>query len=271
MVVTGCSSGLGRTIAFRLGEAGWRVFATARTDADLKSLVDAGLQAVRLDLASSEMVGRAASEILEKTEGRIDALVNNAAVGQLEAVEDLTRGEMRELFETNVFGTIELTNLFFPAFRRQRRGRIVFISSVCGRVSLPYFGNYSASKFALEALVDALRRETRETGVGIQLIEPGMFQSRMFERSKSSFERKAASRAMVHAERCSKRLALMEQEHSGIPEGRSVLIADAAIAFLQGKNDAARKIVPHSAAVYELARRFLPDKLLDRLVEARRG
>jgi NAD(P)-dependent dehydrogenase (short-subunit alcohol dehydrogenase family) len=173
VVVTGCSSGIGAATAALLRDRGWRVVATARKPEDLETLRLSGYATVRLDLADEASVQSAAAEATDLLDGVPGALVNNAGYGQAGAVEDLTRVAMRDQFEVNVLGMQQFTNLFIPPFRQAGCGRIVNVSSVLGRVSLPFNGIYSASKFAMEALSDALRVELRDAGIGVCLVEPG--------------------------------------------------------------------------------------------------
>lgn len=268
-LVTGCSSGLGRVIALRLKARGWRVFATARSPADLAALGALGMEPVHLDLGESDTVRRAAEQVMDRCDGQLTALVNNAGYTRFGAVEDLTRSEIRAQFETNVFGTMELTGLLLPAFRRQAHGRIVFMSSVCGLFSIPYFGAYSASKFALEAFADALRRETRGTGIRVHVVEPGPFKTRGFESAARRFREEAGSRGSVHAGAYARTLAFMERSLAALPEERSSLVADVVEDFLEGRTRRARSVVPAASRVYELAQRFLPDGVQDLIVDWR--
>jgi len=125
IVITGCSSGIGRCLAVNLHRRGYRVFATARLAKDVATLTQLGLESLPLDLASSESIRRAVDEILARTQGKLYALINNGAYGQPGAVEDLTRDTLRKQFETNLFGTQELTNRLIPVFRVQGGGRII--------------------------------------------------------------------------------------------------------------------------------------------------
>lgn len=154
-------------------EKGWRVFAAARKEADLAGLRAEGFEALHLDVADSASIRAAVDELLLRGGGRVDGLVNNAGYGQPGALEDLSRAEMRAQFEVNVFGLQELTNALLPVMLQAGRGRIVQVSSVVGRVALPFLGLYSASKFAVEALADAQRVELSGTGVWVSLVEPG--------------------------------------------------------------------------------------------------
>ncbi len=173
VLVTGCSSGIGRATAEVLRSKGWTVFPTARKVADLDELKQAGFEAVKLDLSSSESIAVAVDWVLAKNDGKLGAVVNNAGFGMPGAIEDLTRDAMRDQFEVNLFGLQELTNKLIPGFRKQGDGRIVNVSSVVGRLSLPFMGIYSASKFALEAVSDALRVELSLDRISVSLVEPG--------------------------------------------------------------------------------------------------
>jgi NAD(P)-dependent dehydrogenase (short-subunit alcohol dehydrogenase family) len=177
VLITGCSSGIGYATAQVLKQRGHRVFATARKPDDVARLAAEGFTALRLDLADSASIRAAVVELLALTDGTLDAVFNNAAFGQPGAVEDLGREVLRQQFETNVFGTQELTNLLIPVMRRQGHGRIIYNSSVLGLVAMTYRGAYNASKFALEGLADTLRLELHGTGIHIALIEPGPIRS----------------------------------------------------------------------------------------------
>jgi NAD(P)-dependent dehydrogenase (short-subunit alcohol dehydrogenase family) len=174
LLVTGASSGIGLASARLMKARGWRVLATARNEADLARLEgEEGVEALRLDLADLASVAACAAEALKRTEGRLFGLFNNAAFGQVGAVEDLSADILRRQIEVNVIATHELTRLVLPAMRRQGEGRIVQCSSVLGLISAPYRGAYCASKFALEALSDALRLELAGSGIRVSIIEPG--------------------------------------------------------------------------------------------------
>lgn len=172
-LVTGCSSGVGLATARALRQHGWLVVPTARKTEDLDRLRSEGFNAIRLEVSDSASVREAADEALRICGGQIGALVNNAGFGQPGAMEDLTRDAMRYQFEVNVFGLQELTNRFVPVMRKQGWGRIINVSSVLGRMSIPFMGIYSASKYAVEAMSDALRVELRGTGVAVSIVEPG--------------------------------------------------------------------------------------------------
>ncbi len=173
VLVTGCSSGIGLATAKLLRDNGWQVAPTARKAEDLEMLRAEGFEPIELDVTDSASIADAANEVLDRFDGQLGALVNNAGFGLTAAMEDCSRDMLRSIFEVNVFGLQELTNRFVPVFRKQKYGRIVNISSVLGELSLPFAGAYSASKFAVEAVSDALRRELFDSGVSVTLIQPG--------------------------------------------------------------------------------------------------
>ncbi len=188
ILITGCSSGIGYVTAHGLKKRGYRVFASARKPKDVERLQAEGFEAVQLDLDDSASIEAAVTQVLEWTGGTLDALFNNAAWGQVGAVEDLSRRVLREQFETNLFGTIELTNLVLPVMRRQGYGRILFNSSVLGFVALPFRGAYNASKYALEGMVDTLRLELYGTQIYPILIEPGPILTKFRENAYHKFK-----------------------------------------------------------------------------------
>jgi len=175
-LVTGASSGIGRATALLLARSGYRVFATVRSEAREASLrADAAglpIEILRLDLVDEAGATRIVREVLGRA-GRIDVLVNNAGYAKLGAVEDLPREDLRHQFEVNVFGALQLCREVIPSMRAQGSGRIVNVSSLAGKVSVPFMGAYCASKFALEALSDALRAEVKPAGIRVALVEPG--------------------------------------------------------------------------------------------------
>ncbi len=181
VLVTGCSSGIGLATAKLLRDRRWQVAPTARKVTDLEMLRAEGFEPITLDVTDSESIADAANEVLDRFDGQLGALVNNAGFGITAAMEDCSREMFRSVFEVNVFGLQELTNRFIPVFRKQKYGRIVNISSVLGELSLPFAGAYSASKFAVEAISDALRRELFDSGVSVSLIQPGPIETKFSE------------------------------------------------------------------------------------------
>lgn len=174
VLITGCSTGIGYAAATTLHQKGYRVLATVRQADDAQPLTEQGIPYLLLDLADSESVLNAFHQACQYFNDQIDVLFNNAAYGQPGAVEDLSREVLRQQFETNVFGTQQLTNLMIAHMRQhQKPGLIAYNSSVLGFVSMAYRGAYNASKYAIEGLADTLRLELRNSNIHITLIEPG--------------------------------------------------------------------------------------------------
>jgi NAD(P)-dependent dehydrogenase (short-subunit alcohol dehydrogenase family) len=176
ILITGCSSGIGRAAALHLAALGHTVIATARRVDDLADLAAAGCRTLPLDVTDEGSM-RAAVDAVEASDGRIDVLVNNAGYSQSGAVESVPLARTRSQFETNVFGPLRLTQLVLPGMRRRGTGRIVNVSSMGGRLVFPGGGVYHASKYAVEALSDALRYELRPFGIAVVIIEPGLIKT----------------------------------------------------------------------------------------------
>jgi NADP-dependent 3-hydroxy acid dehydrogenase YdfG len=173
VLVTGCSSGIGRASALRLSQAGWTVYATARRPESLAELARAGCKTLALDVTDEDSM-RAAVATVEQEHGAVGVLVNNAGYSQGGAIETVPMDAVRRQFETNVFGLVRLTQLVLAKMRAQRWGKIVNIGSMGGRMTFPGAGHYHATKHALEAISDALRFEVRGFGIDVILLEPGL-------------------------------------------------------------------------------------------------
>ena len=189
VLITGSSSGLGYDAALGLRDRGWRVFASCRKAEDCARLQAEGFEAPLLDYADTESLRRGLDEVLAATGGTLDALYNNGAYACPGLVEDLPRGALEEIFQTNLFGVHDLTRMVIPVMRTQGHGRIVNCSSVLGLVTMPWRGAYVSTKFALEGLTDTLRIEMRSTGIHVVLIEPGPITSKIRENAIPHFEK----------------------------------------------------------------------------------
>ncbi len=176
VLVTGCSTGIGAATARLLATQGYAVYATARRPETLGSLAQAGCTTLALDIASEASMQEAVRAV-EARAGVVGILINNAGYSQSGAMEELTPEQVRRQFETNVFGTLRLTQLVLPGMRRQRWGRIVNVGSMGGRLTFPGGGIYHATKYALEAMSDALRFELRAFGIDVVLVQPGLVRS----------------------------------------------------------------------------------------------
>lgn len=188
ILVTGSSTGIGRATALEAAARGHRVFASARRLESVADLVAKGITPLALDVTEPATISEAVQEAL-RSEGRIDALVNNAGYGQYGAVEDVSLEEWRAQFEVNVFGALAVLRAVLPGMRAARGGTVVNVSSVAGRVAVPFAGAYSASKHALEAISDALRVELAPWGIRVVLVEPGPISTRFGDRAREATAR----------------------------------------------------------------------------------
>lgn len=198
VLITGATAGIGRRTALDLARAGYRVFATGRREGALATLkAEAGgasLETLVLDVTSAESIESARAAIDAATGGHgVDVLVNNAGYGLVGPLEELSDGQLRAQFETNVFGLMAVTRAFLPAMRARGRGRVINVSSVGGRMTFPLMGAYNATKYAVESLSDALRVELRPFGVQVSLIEPGSIRTEFAEVSLATVKVDPAS------------------------------------------------------------------------------
>jgi NAD(P)-dependent dehydrogenase (short-subunit alcohol dehydrogenase family) len=187
VLITGSSSGIGRATALQFLEEDWRVYATARNPADVETLGEKGCQIATLDVTEQDDVDRVVDRIVEE-EGHLSCLVNNAGFGQLGPIEDVPTEQVHRQFDVNVYGPHRLTRAVLPHMRRQGEGTIVNVSSVNGRISVPGGGVYAGSKFALEAMTDALRNEVDEYGVDAVLVQPGPVETNFASRAEDELE-----------------------------------------------------------------------------------
>ena len=201
VLISGCSSGIGLAAAQTLKRRGWNVIATVRQEKDITRLKEMGFAVVRLNITDSQSIADALDETLTLTGGSLHALVNNAAIAIPGAVEDLSREVLQRQFDTNFFGTVELTNSVLALMRRQGHGRIIMVSSILGRVAMPWRGAYNASKFALEAITDTLRMELRGTDIKVSLLCPGAVKSRFRDNSLAYFDEYVDTTSSPHHEK----------------------------------------------------------------------
>ncbi len=192
VLITGCSTGIGRTTAEHLAAKGWTVYATARRPESISDLEGKGCKTLALDVTDEQSM-QAAVKAVEDAEGAVGVLVNNAGYSQSGAVEEVSMDSVRRQFETNVFGLLRMCQLVLPGMRRARRGRIVNVSSMGGKLVFPGGGAYHASKYAVEAFSDALRFEVAGFGVRVSIIEPGLIITRFGETAASTVASTASS------------------------------------------------------------------------------
>src|SRR5205807_2352565 len=187
VLVTGCSTGIGRATAERLAKNGHTVYATARRLESIQDLEAKGCKLLALDVTDEESM-KAAVAAVEQAEGAVGALVNNAGYSQSGAIEDVPMEQVRRQFETNVFGLIRMSQLVLPGMRKQSFGRIVNVSSMGGKLVFPGGGIYHATKHAVEAISDALRFEVRGFGIDVSIIEPGLIKTQFGETAVGSID-----------------------------------------------------------------------------------
>jgi NAD(P)-dependent dehydrogenase (short-subunit alcohol dehydrogenase family) len=264
ILITGCSSGIGLASARMMAQRGWRVFATARTSDDLDRLRTInGVVPVPLEMRDDASIAACAATVLESCGGRLDALFNNAGLGQVGAVEDVTSDQLREQLQVNLIGVHALTRHVMPAMRRAGTGRIVMCSSVLGFAAAPYRGAYCASKFALEGLTDALRLELRGSGISVSLIEPGPIATRFVETALAHFRAKIDIEASPHREDYLRRLASMERGGKNAFKLQPEAVAAKLVHAVESARPRRRYYVTVPTYVAAFARRVLPGGLLD--------
>ena len=192
VLITGATAGIGRTTALHLARHGYHVIATGRRTAELDALraeapAGARLDTAVLDVTSAASIAQAVSEVERLTAGHgVDVLVNNAGFGLVGPLSEIPDGELRRQYDTNVFGLMAVTRAFLPAMRARGRGRIVNVSSMGGKMTLPFMGAYNSTKYAVESLSDALRYELAPLGIQVVLIEPGVIHTRFADTSMAS-------------------------------------------------------------------------------------
>lgn len=265
ILITGCSSGIGLASAQVMKARGWRVLAAARKTADMERLhAEVGVEPIPLELTDDGSIADCAEEALRRTDGKLTALFNNAAYGQVGAIEDLSADVLRQQLEVNLIGTHELTRRIIPAMRRNGGGRIVNCSSVLGLMAAPYRGAYSVSKFALEALSDAMRIELRGSGISVSLIEPGPIRTRFVETALETVKAIDMERS-PHKAAYAARIAAMKAGGQQTFKLEPEAVTKRLIHALESRRPRARYYVTTPAYAVAFLRRVLPQAALDRL------
>ena len=267
VLITGCSTGIGLAAAQTLAARGWNVIAGVRKADDGDRLRQLGLKTVLLNVADPGSIETALDETLTLTSGRLDALVNNAGIAIPGAVEDLEREVLQRQFDTNFFGVMELTREVLPFMRRQGHGRIVMISSVLGRVAMPWRGAYCASKFALEAITDSLRQELRGSRIDVSLICPGPIKSRFRDNALLNFDEYIDTANSVHRDTYARLRAQTGERKDNTPFTLPPeAVAQRIVHALESRRPKARYYVTVPAYVLVFLRNVLPVRWLDALV-----
>ena len=267
-LVTGASSGIGEETARTLHKLGYTVYAAARRTDRLKQLTNVGIHALTMDVTDDESMTSGIEKIIAET-GRIDVLVNNAGYGSYGAIEDVTLDEARRQFEVNVFGLGRLTQLVLPHMRAQRSGTIINISSMGGRLTTPLGGWYHATKYAVEALSDALRMETAPFDIDVVVIEPGGIRTEWSGIAADHLEETAEGSA--YASQIKAVANSMRSESTNKRQSPPSVIADTVKKIVTARKPRTRYVVGFAAKPLVTLRRLLPDRAFDRLMSAGQG
>jgi len=263
VLITGATAGIGRMSALHLAKLGHHVIATGRKVPELAKLQDeaAGLRldTLVLDVTSAASIATAVDEVARLTGGHgLDVLVNNAGFGILGPTSEISDAEMRRQYETNVFGLMAVTRAFLPRMQQRRSGRIVNISSVGGRVTLPYFGVYNSTKYAVESLSEALRFELKAFGIDVTLIEPGVI--------RTNFEATAVAGLGAFAGTPYARAVAKYEELSKLADrfaSNPIVIAKAIARAVSARRPAARYVAPRSTYFAIWMNAILPQRMWD--------
>jgi short-subunit dehydrogenase len=264
ILITGCTSGIGRHAALHLANKGHRVFATGRNAAALAALkaeAPANLETLTLDVTSADSIAFAKAAIDAKTAGAgVDVLVNNAGYGLLGPTEMISDAEMRAQYETNVFGLMAVTRAFLPAMHARGAGRIINVSSIGGLVTLPFFGVYNSTKYAVESLSDAMRVELALFGIHVSLIEPGVIDTGFTDRSMQEVARfrSADSRYAPVLARADELRKMSDRSAVG-----PACISNAIERAATDRRPRARYLAPFRAAIIVAIARRMPTRVVD--------
>jgi NAD(P)-dependent dehydrogenase (short-subunit alcohol dehydrogenase family) len=268
VLITGCSSGIGWATAERLAGRGWTVYATARNVEAIAPLRERGCRLLPLDVTREESM-RSAVEEVERTEGAVGVLINNAGYSQSGTIEEVPMEKVRRQFETNVFGLVRMCQLVLPGMRRQGFGRIVNLSSMGGKLTFPGGGFYHATKHAVEAISDALRFEVRGFGVEVVLIEPGLIRTGFAETAVGSMGGDAASSGPYAGFDAGVARATRDNYERGPLArlgGGPETVAETIERAISAARPRTRYTVTLSAKLLIQARRLLPDRAWDGLL-----
>lgn len=253
VLISGAGSGIGRAMAETLTKAGFIVYGTSR------SARTEAWPMLTLDVCDDDSVWAAVDELLRR-EGRIDVLINNAGYGDAGAVEDVTLAEAKRQFETNVFGVLRLCRAVLPTMRKQHSGRIVNVGSVAGFIAVPFFGMYGASKAALASLTESLRMEVRPFGIDVALLEPGDIKTE----GAGNIFLTPGSHGSPYQAALEKAVGIMAaSERDGIAMD---VVAAEVLALLTARRPPLRRVVDWRYRLIRLAKRLLPDAVLEWIV-----
>lgn len=271
IVITGASTGIGRACAVRMDSLGYRVFAGVRKTEDgdaLRVAASSRLTPIHIDVTDGGSIAAACETVAQQLgDSGLRGLVNNAGIGVGGPLEFVSMDDLRRQFEVNVFGQVAMTQAFLPLIRKAR-GRIVNIGSIGGRMASPFIGPYSASKFALEAITDALRFELRPWGIDVAIVEPGSIATAIWEKGRTTADEieqnmTADARALYGATISAIRNFIEDAEKRAIPPER---VADAVQHALTAKRPKTRYLVGTDARLQAALSTVAPDRMIDRVI-----
>lgn len=261
VLVTGASAGIGKATAIYLAQNGYTVYAAARRVEKMQELKSYGIKPVALDVTQDDSITACVEQIFQEA-GRIDILVNNAGFGSYGAIEDVALSDARYQLEVNVFGAMRLAQLVLPKMRENHYGKIINVSSVGGKITSPLGGWYHASKFALEALSDAMRLEVQSFGVNVVVIQPGGTKSEWGNIAVDSLMRVSGKTAYAGLVTGFKKS--FEKVAGNVPE--PIVIAKLIKTSIEANNPKTRYSGGYMAKPMLFLRKILSDKLFDRLL-----
>lgn len=260
-IVTGASGGIGAEAVVQLAAAGFKVYACGRNQEQLERLAAKSIIPLQLDVTSEASIQEVIKKVV-KVEGRIDVLVNNAGYGQYGSVEQTDPKLVVQEFAVNVFGLGAMCQAVLPIMREQGEGRIINIASVVGHLSLPFAGWYCASKYAVEGLSDALRREVAPFGIKVVMIEPGAIRTNFEDTALNGLADREAVEG--YQERAKRFATFIHHSYKGAPGPEVVakkIVRAATVSRPRG-----RYAVPFSASFIIAVLRFTPHRLVDRIM-----
>lgn len=276
VLITGASTGIGRASALRMDAAGWRVFATVRREEDAEELRRVGserLAPLLLDVTDPEQVAATAARVAAGVgPDGLEGLVNNAGIAVMAPLETLPLDDLRHQIEVNLISQVAVTQAMLPLIRTAH-GRIVFLSSIGGRMAMPFGAPYHASKYGVEAVVDCLRQELRPWGINVVAIEPGSIDTPIWERGEQRADVAAEHAPPAQEELYGKQIesfrgAVRRTAERGIPPAK---VADAIHHALTARRPRTRYLVGADARGQALLARLLPDRVMDRIVARAMG
>jgi len=261
VLITGASAGMGKETAKLLAQNGYTVYAAARRLDKMKDLEPLGIKTLSMDVTDEPSMVQGVQQILN-AEKRIDVLINNAGFGAYGTIEDIAIENAKYQLEVNVFGAMRLTQLVLPKMRENKFGKIVNISSIGGKFALPYGGWYHASKFALEALSDALRNEVKQFGIDVIVIEPGGVKSEWATIAYDNLVKNSTQSA--YKETIDKLADFMRNATAKNAEPE--VITKLILKSIEAKKPKFRYVGGYMAKQAVIARKLLSDKLFDKMI-----